>query len=425
MSALTIIGSQWGDEGKGKIADLLSEEADWVVRFNGGPNAGHTVVDDQGVFKFHHLPSASLHEDCKVLLGPGMVISPEGLVEELDELKENRGFQPDIYLAARAHIITPYHPIVEVLEQAKDEVGTTGRGIGPTYEDKAARSGFRVLDLLRPGFEDRFRDRLERLKEIWNDPSELDRIDEDGFMKLVERVRELVSEDRVVNSPPLLNRALDEDQTVIFEGAQGTLLDIDFGTYPYVTSSNPTVGGIGTGAGVSPTRVERRLGVVKAYTTRVGKGPMPTEDERDLGERLRKSGDEYGATTGRPRRCGPLDLVGLKYAVDLNDFTEIALTKLDVLSGFEEIKVADHYLKDGERVTEFPASVEELSKCEPGYITFGGWEKDITHADSLEDLPSEARGYIDFLEQELEVPISILSVGKKRSQTLTLDREVE
>jgi len=425
MSALTIIGSQWGDEGKGKIADLLSEEADWVVRFNGGPNAGHTVVDDQGVFKFHHLPSASLHEDCKVLLGPGMVINPEGLVEELDELKENRGFQPDIYLASRAHIITPYHPIVEVLEKAKDEVGTTGRGIGPTYEDKAARSGFRVLDLLRPDFEDRFRDRLERLKEIWNDPSELDRIDEDGFMKLVERVRELVSEDRVVNSSPLLNRALDEGQTVIFEGAQGTLLDIDFGTYPYVTSSNPTIGGIGTGAGVSPTRVERRLGVVKAYTTRVGKGPMPTEEEGDLGERLRESGDEYGATTGRPRRCGPLDLVGLKYAVDLNDFTEIALTKLDVLSGFEEIKVADHYLKDGERITEFPASAEELSKCEPGYITFGGWEKDITHADSLEDLPSEARGYIDFLEQELEVPISILSVGKKRSQTLTLDREVE
>ncbi|MCF7875453.1 adenylosuccinate synthetase, partial [Candidatus Bipolaricaulota bacterium] len=276
MSALTIIGSQWGDEGKGKIADLLSEDADWVVRFNGGPNAGHTVVDDEGVFKFHHLPSASLHESCKVLLGPGMVINPEGLVEELDALKEERGFHPDIYLGARAHVITPYHPVVEVLEKAKEEVGTTGRGIGPTYEDKAERSGFRIIDLLRSDFEDRFRDRLERLKEIWNDPSELDRIEEDKFLDIVDHLKGLVTEDRVVNSSPVLNQAIDGDESVIFEGAQGTLLDIDFGTYPYVTSSNPTIGGIGTGAGVSPTRVDRRIGVVKAYTTRVGKGPMPT-----------------------------------------------------------------------------------------------------------------------------------------------------
>ncbi len=421
MSALTIIGSQWGDEGKGKIADLLSEDADWVVRFNGGPNAGHTVVDDEGVFKFHHLPSASLHESCKVLLGPGMVINPEGLVEELDALKEERGFHPDIYLGARAHVITPYHPVVEVLEKAKEEVGTTGRGIGPTYEDKAARSGFRIIDLLRSDFEDRFRDRLERLKEIWNDPSELDRIEEDKFLDIVDHLKGLVTEDRVVNSSPVLNQAIDGDESVIFEGAQGTLLDIDFGTYPYVTSSNPTIGGIGTGAGVSPTRVDRRIGVVKAYTTRVGKGPMPTEDKGELGEKLRESGDEYGATTGRPRRCGALDLVGLKYAIDLNNFTELALTKLDVLSGFEEIKVADHYLMDGEKITEFPPSSQDLSKCEPRYITFSGWEKDITHADSREDLPSEARGYVDFLEQELEVPITILSVGKKRSETIMVD----
>jgi len=421
MNTLTIIGSQWGDEGKGKIADLLSEEADWVVRFNGGPNAGHTVVDDEGEFKFHHLPSASLHEDCKVLLGPGMVINPEGLVEELDQLQERRGFQPNIYVAARAHVITPFHPVLEVLEKSKDKVGTTGRGIGPTYQDKAARSGFRIVDLLRSDFEDRFRDRLERLKEIWNDPGELDRIEETKFMKLVDRLRNLVSDGRVINSSPVLNKAIDEGESVIFEGAQGTLLDIDFGTYPYVTSSNPTVGGIGTGAGVSPSRVERRIGVVKAYTTRVGKGPMPTEDTGELGKELRESGDEYGATTGRPRRCGPLDLVGLKYALNLNDMTEIALTKLDVLSGFDEIKVADHYMKDGEKITEFPPTAEELSECEPSYITFEGWDEDITHANSLEDLPSQAQGYIDFLEKELEVPISIVSVGKKRSQTIMVD----
>ena len=421
MNTLTIIGSQWGDEGKGKIADLLSEEADWVVRFNGGPNAGHTVVDDEGEFKFHHLPSASLHEDCKVLLGPGMVINPEGLVEELDQLQDRRGLKPNIYLGARAHVITPFHPVIEVLEKSKDKVGTTGRGIGPTYQDKAARNGFRIVDLLRSDFEDRFRNRLERLKEIWNDPSGLDRIEEGKLLKIVDRLKNLVPDDKVINSSPVLNKAIDEGESVIFEGAQGTLLDIDFGTYPYVTSSNPTIGGIGTGAGVSPTRVERRIGVVKAYTTRVGKGPMPTEDKGDLGDKIRSEGDEYGATTGRPRRCGPLDLVGLKFALDLNDITEIALTKLDVLSGFEEVKVADHYVKDGEKITEFPPTAEELDKCEPSYITFEGWEEDITHADSLEDLPSEARGYIDFLEKELEVPISIVSVGKKRSQTIMVD----
>lgn len=422
MNTLTIIGSQWGDEGKGKIADLLSEDVDWVVRFNGGPNAGHTVVDEKGEFKFHHLPSASLREDCKVLLGPGMVINPKGLVEELDQLQEARGIKPNIYLSARAHVITPFHPIIEVLEKAKEEVGTTGRGIGPTYQDKAARKGFRINDLLRSDFEDRFLDRLERLKEIWNDPSKLDRIKEDKFLEVVDRLRELVTDENVVNSPYMLNRAIDNDESVIFEGAQGTLLDIDFGTYPFVTSSNPTVGGIGTGAGVSPSKVDRRIGVVKAYTTRVGKGPMPTEDTGDLGEKLREQGDEYGATTGRPRRCGALDLVGLRYAVELNDFTELALTKLDVLSGFEEIKIADYYRKDGEKITKFSPSTDDLKECEPSYITFDGWSQDITRAQSLDDLPDSARGYVDFLEGELGVPITIVSVGKKRSQTIMVDR---
>ena len=422
MNTLTIIGSQWGDEGKGKIADMLSEDADWVVRFNGGPNAGHTVVDEEGTFKFHHLPSASLHEGCNVLLGPGMVINPEGLVEELDQLQEKRGIQPDIYLGARAHVITPFHPVVEVLEKAKEEVGTTGRGIGPTYEDKAARSGFRINDLFRSDFEDRFRNRLERLKEIWDDPSQLDRIEEDKFLDVVDRLRDLVPDGNVISTPPTVNKAIAEDEKVIFEGAQGTLLDIDFGTYPFVTSSNPTIGGIGTGAGVSPTKVDRRIGVVKAYTTRVGKGPMPTEDEGEFGQALREKGDEYGATTGRPRRCGALDLVGLKYAVELNDFTELALTKLDVLSGFDEIKVANHYHLDGEKVTEFPPASDDLARCEPGYITFEGWDEDVSHADDLDELPSAARGYIDFLEGELGVPITIVSVGKKRSETIVLDK---
>ncbi len=418
MSTTTIIGSQWGDEGKGKIADLLSEDADWVVRFNGGPNAGHTVVDEEGEFKFHHLPSASLHEGCKVLLGPGMVINPVGLVEELDQLQAKRGLKPEIFIGSRAHVITPYHPVLEVLEKSKEEVGTTGRGIGPTYQDKAARSGFRFMDLVKEDFEDRFRERLDRLKGIWGDPESLTDLDTSEFLDAVARLRELLSGDRLVNSSTLINAAIDGEEKVIFEGAQGSLLDIDMGTYPFVTSSNPTIGGIGTGAGVSPTRVERRIGVVKAYTTRVGKGPMPTENNEELGEWLREKGGEYGATTGRPRRCGPLDLVGLKFTTKLNDFTEIALTKLDVLSGLDEIKVANGYRLDGDKITEFPPSSEDLARCEPTYMTLGGWEEEVTDAKNLEDLPTAARDYVNFVEAELDVPVSIVSVGKKRSETI-------
>lgn len=418
MNTTTIIGSQWGDEGKGKIADLLSETADWVVRFNGGPNAGHTVVDEKGEFKFHHLPSASLRKDCKVLLGPGMVINPVGLVEELDQLQEKRDLQPEIYVGSRAHVITPYHPVLEVLEKSKEEVGTTGRGIGPTYQDKAARSGFRFIDLVEDDFEDRFQERLGRLNEIWGDPEGLTELDTSEFSEAVSRLREILKPDRMVNSSPLINEAIDNGEEVIFEGAQGSLLDIDMGTYPFVTSSNPTIGGIGPGAGVSPTRVERRIGIVKAYTTRVGKGPMPTEDTEKLGERLREEGGEYGATTGRPRRCGPLDLVGLKFTAELNDFTEIALTKLDVLSGLEKIKVANGYRLDEKKITEFPPSSEDLAGCKPTYMNLQGWEEDITTAKSLDDLPTAARDYVNFVQAEVGVPVSIVSVGKKRSETI-------
>lgn len=418
MDTLSIIGSQWGDEGKGKIADLLSKNADWVVRFNGGPNAGHTVVDDKGEFKFHHLPSASLREHCNVLLGPGMVINPEGLVEEMDQLQEKRGLTPNIYVAARAHVITPYHPILEVLEKSKDKVGTTGRGIGPTYQDKASRNGFRILDMLEADFETRFQDRLNKITSIWDNPDSLQKLDLNRFMKVVSKLKDILKADKVVNSSPLINNAIDEGETVIFEGAQGSLLDIDFGTYPYVTSSNPTIGGIGTGAGVSPTKVKRRIGVVKAYTTRVGKGPMPTEDTEELGNRLREKGHEYGATTGRPRRCGPLDLVGLKFTTKLNDFNEIALTKLDVLTGLDTIKVATHYKINGEKITEFPPSTNDLEQCKPGYVTLKGWNEDITNASKLADLPTPARDYISFIESELEATASIVSVGKKRSETI-------
>jgi len=420
VNTLAILGAQWGDEGKGKIADLLSEKSDWVVRFNGGPNAGHTVADDRGEIKFHHLPSGSLHPDCKVLLGDGMVIDPLGLLEELEKLEEVRGLQPDIYLGARAHLIMPYHPVVEVLQKSKEEVGTTGRGIGPTYQDKAQRSGFRVLDLLADDFSDRLRERLEKLREMWNEPSELNKIEVEDYLDRLDELLCRLDEDRIVNTPLLLDRVISRGERVIFEGAQGALLDIDYGTYPFVTSSNPTFGGVGTGAGVAPDKVERRIGVVKAYTTRVGKGPMPTEDEGSLGEELREKGDEYGATTGRPRRCGPLDLVALKFSSVINGFTEIALTKMDVLTGFRRLKVADHYRLEGERVDQFPPSASTLEKCVPHYRSFDGWDEDIGALDSLEDFPAPAKEYVEFIEERLDLPVSILSVGKRRSETLFL-----
>ncbi|MFP4588423.1 MAG: adenylosuccinate synthase [Candidatus Bipolaricaulota bacterium] len=421
MRSTAIIGAQWGDEGKGKIAHLLASDSEWVIRFNGGPNAGHTVVDSEGEIKFHHLPSGSLYEECKGVMGNGMVIDPLSLKGELEMLEEARNIQPEIYISGSAHLIMPYHPVLEILQKSKDEVGTTGRGIGPTYQDKAARSGFRFWDLLESDFPARFKQRVRRLREIWNDPEPLLNIDMDGYLdELLSFYRGSIK-GRIRNGSFLANRALNSGDNVIFEGAQGTMLDIDFGTYPYVTSSNPTVGGIGTGAGVSPTRVERRLGVVKAYTTRVGKGPMVTEKTGPMGEKLRAKGDEFGATTGRPRRCGWLDLVALQYAVELNDFTAIVLTKLDVLAGFDTIKVATHYSIDGERFGHFPGSTQRLEKCKPVYRQFDGWEGDLSSCDNLEDLPAGTRRYIDFIERELEVPVEIVSIGKKKNDTLIVD----
>lgn len=417
MNTTAIIGSQWGDEGKGKICHLLSRESDWVVRFNGGPNAGHTVVDEKGEFKFHLLPSGSTYEDCNVLLGNGMVINPLGLKDELDNLEELRDVDPSILISGNAHLIMPYHPIVEALEKSKDKVGTTGRGIGPTYEDKAQRSGFRFWDLLSSDFPEKFRSRVESLREFWDHPRKLEELDIDSYLEKAVSFAESL-EDRVVHSAPLINEAVEEGDSVIFEGAQGSLLDIDFGTYPYVTSSNPTLGGIGTGAGVPPVNVERRLGIVKAYTTRVGKGPLVTELEGETGEKLREAGGEYGATTGRPRRCGWLDLLSVKYSTMINGFNQLVLTKLDVLTEFEEIKVCVAYNCDGERKESFPGSLAELENCEPEYVTLEGWDEPVEDCRSLEELPPRAREYVDFVEKQVGVPVTIVSVGKEKKATI-------
>jgi len=406
MPAIAILGAQWGDESKGKLAHLLSKEADLCVRFNGGTNAGHTVVTGGEEIKFHLLPAGSLW-GCTAVLGNGMVIDPFALAEELELLGE-KGLKPDIYISAAAHLLLPYHRIVERLSGAEEGIGTTGRGIGPAYRDKAERTGLRIGDLLQPKlFQEKLKKNLEREQKIWG--SEKLRLDPG---RLAAEILELFALPlgKITDTAQLLNHMLDEGRAVIFEGAQGTLLDIDFGTYPYVTSSHTTIGGIGVGAGVSPRRVERVIGVVKAYTTRVGAGPFPTEELGEVGERLRERGREFGATTGRPRRCGWLDLVALRYAQMINGFTELALMKLDVLSGLSKIKVAIHYHCNG-LTGDFPSSAEVLERCEPIYEELPGWREEIRGCRRFDELPLQAQDYIAFIEEHLGVPITIISTG--------------
>lgn len=409
MPGIAVLGAQWGDESKGKVSHLLAAEADWCVRFNGGTNAGHTVVRGGQVFKFHLLPAGSLREGCKAVLGNGMVIDPFALVEELGSLSK-AGCEPEVYISSAAHLLLPSHRVLERLSGAAAGIGTTGRGIGPAYRDKAERMGLRVGDLRSPAiFREKLERNLRREQELWRS-EELEQIDP---LRLADEVLHLMEPwaGRITDTAALLNQALDRGELVIFEGAQGALLDIDFGTYPYVTSSNTTIGGIGIGAGVSPRRIERVIGVVKAYTTRVGEGPFPTEERGPLGERLRERGKEWGATTGRPRRCGWLDLVALKYVQMLNGFTELSLMKLDVLSGLSELRVAASYRCDGEETADFPAQAELLQHCQPVYETLPGWKEEIGGCRQLAELPEPARAYISFIEERLGVPISIVSLG--------------
>jgi len=391
----------------------LAREADFCVRFNGGTNAGHTVVEDGKVYKFHLLPAGSLWGECAAVLANGMVIDPFALAQELEMVRARCGRPLQLYISGAAHLLLPHHPIVERLEGAKEGLGTTGRGIGPAYRDKAARSGLRVADLLHPELlRERLARALERERAAWKEQGseELAELDParlaEQLLRAVEPYR-----DRITDTAKLLNEALDAGKRVIFEGAQGCLLDIDFGTYPYVTSSNTTLGGIGTGAGVPPQRVERIIGVVKAYTTRVGAGPFPTEERGPVGDLLRERGEEFGTTTGRPRRCGWLDLVALRYAKMINGFTELALMKLDVLSGFPEIKVAVAYRCGGRLLEDFPQDAALLAECEPVYEVLPGWEEEIRHVREFDELPPQTKDYIRYIEEHLGVPISIISVG--------------
>ncbi len=422
MANIVIVGTQWGDEGKGKVVDLLAEFADLVVRFQGGNNAGHTMVVEGKQFISHLIPSGILQNKI-CLLGNGMVVDPAVLIEEIDYLKSNGiDVGPDnLKISERAHIIMPYHKEIDhARERLKGDkkIGTTGRGIGPSYEDKATRRGIRFVELLDPEvFREKVNSILEEknfyLKEyLSSNPLDL----EDIINQYNEYAKRLSP--HVTNISVVINNAIKSGRQVLFEGAQGTHLDIDHGTYPYVTSSNTIAGNACGGAGIGPKEITGVIGIVKAYTTRVGEGPFPAELFDETGDTIQKKGAEFGATTGRKRRCGWLDTVILRNAVRLNGLTGIAITKLDVLGGIESLKICTGYEYNGRILQDFPASLNILSECKPIYETLPGWSEDISNIRTIEDLPKGARNYLDRIEELTETPIQLISLGPARDETI-------
>ncbi len=421
-SVRAIIGLQWGDEGKGKIVDYLSGSTGVIARFQGGANAGHTVQAGNREIVLHQIPSGIVHEDTRCLIGNGVVVDPQLLIEELDNLEES-GIDPEgrLGISPGCHLVFPYHRLLDgAMESFRDgeEIGTTGRGIGPSHADKVSYWGIRMGDLFHP---DRFRKRLRinyRFKKpILNDllDRELPELEEitDAYLTCAEKLSSFVQPvDR-----HLLD-ALEEDRSILLEGAQGTLLDVDLGTYPYVTASNASAAGLYAGTALPHGSVDRVMVVGKTYTTRVGKGPFPTEEE-EAGKRLREEGNEFGSTTGRPRRCGWFDLVASSYACRVNGADELALTKLDILSGFDTINVCVGYRINGERTDEFPMDTERLKRAEPVYRSFEGWSEDITGCRTYEDLPGNARTFVEYLEDQLGVPVSLIGVGPARKQIIS------
>jgi adenylosuccinate synthase len=425
MSAIVVVGTQWGDEGKGRVVDGVACNADLVARFNGGDNAGHTVVAQGHTLKLHLVPSGVLFPDLTCLIGAGVVINPEQLLAEMDDLIAlGVDLSPSrLKISAAAHLILPTHRALDgarEVSRGKGAIGTTKRGIGPTYADKAARVNLRAGEMSDP---DHFAQRVAERVEAHNQ-----RLEQYGVETL--SPEQIVSDYRayaerlaphLADGSALVGEALEDGQTVLCEGAQGLLLDIDHGTYPYVTSSSTVVGGATTGLGFGPKYISRAIGVVKAYTTRVGKGPFLTELLDEVGDQIRDVGNEYGTTTGRPRRCGWLDLVIVRYAARVNGLDELALTKLDVLSGLERLKVAVAYERDGERIDYFPAEfgVGALAEWKPVYEELPGWEEDITEVRRCKNLPAAARSYVAFIEEIVGVPVTFIGVGPKREQAIT------
>ena len=425
MKNVVVVGAQWGDEGKGKVVDIYTEFADDVVRYQGGNNAGHTLVVGEEKLILHLIPSGILHPGKRCIIGNGVVLDPEVFIREINNLKVNGRLQDDgcLFLSESLHIIMPYHKRIDIAREARSgakKIGTTGRGIGPAYEDKAGRRGIRLMDLIDADvFALRLRECLEEKnfileKMLGDEPFSFAEIFDQysGYAELLKKY--------VADTSLLLYRDMREGKRILFEGAQGTLLDIDHGTYPYVTSSSTCVGGACTGAGVSPRDIHEVIGISKAYVTRVGSGPFPTELEDEEGEKLRRVGHEFGSTTGRPRRCGWFDAVVARYAVRVNGLTGVALTKLDVLDDFDTIRMCTGYEYGGKILDELPAKLEVFDHCRPVYEEMPGWKSDISGARSFSDLPDMAQKYVRRLEKLIGCPIVLVSVGARRDQTIIL-----
>ncbi|MBN9654394.1 adenylosuccinate synthase [Halobacillus sp. GSS1] len=420
MSSVVVVGTQWGDEGKGKITDFLSQNAEVVARYQGGNNAGHTIKFDGVTYKLHLIPSGIFFEDKTCVLGNGMVIDPKALLEELKYLHDKGVSTDNLRISNRAHVILPYHLKLDTLQEedkGANKIGTTKKGIGPAYMDKAARTGIRIADLLD---KESFREKLEQ------NLAEKNRLFEKVYETEPFTVEEILDEyyeygqkiaSYVCDTSVVLNDGLDDGRRVLFEGAQGVMLDIDQGTYPFVTSSNPIAGGVTIGSGVGPSKIKHVVGVSKAYTTRVGDGPFPTELENEVGDQIREVGREYGTTTGRPRRVGWFDSVVVRHARRVSGITDLSLNSIDVLTGIETLKICTAYKYKGEIMEEFPASLKVLAECEPVYEEMPGWTEDITDAKTLSDLPENARHYIERVSQLTGIPLSIFSVGPDRAQT--------
>ena len=423
MSAVVIVGAQWGDEGKGKATDLLGPRADYVVKPNGGNNAGHTVVVNGQKFELKLLPAGILSENATPVIGNGVVVNPEALFSEIEGLQARGADTSKLKISANAHLVAPYHQTMDKVTErflGKRAIGTTGRGIGPAYMDKVGRLGIRMQDILdesilRQKVEGALRQKNQLLVKVYNRRHvEADEI-VDYFMSYAERLKPMI-----VDTTQLLNKALDEGKTLLMEGGQATFLDVDHGTYPFVTSSNPTAGGACVGSGVGPTRISRVIGIQKAYTTRVGAGPFPTELFDKMGDFLRTTGGEFGVNTGRPRRCGWYDAVLARQAVRINGFTDLFITKLDVLTGLEKIPVCVAYEVDGVRFDEIPMTQTDFHHAKPIYEYFDGWNESISDAKTLDDLPENARKYVHKLEELSGCRISAIGVGPDRDQTIVV-----
>jgi len=421
MAVNLVIGTQWGDEGKGKVVDYFSKDADFVVRFQGGNNAGHTIKVGDEVYKLHITPSGVIQGKTGVI-GNGCVVDPDVLISEIKDLTK-RGIKPKLLISDRANIIMPYHKILDGIEEGflgDKKIGTTKRGIGPCYSDKIARKGIRAIDLIdKKTLSNKLDDIIlikQRIFEAYKIKEKLDKKEIlEAYLGYGKQLKNYISATHIT-----LNKAISSRKNILFEGAQGTMLDVDFGTYPYTTSSHVMAGGLCTGSGVSPKHIDDIVGIVKAYTTRVGEGPMPTELFDKNGSHLQEKGHEFGTTTSRPRRCGWLDLVVLKHSCMISGITKLAITKLDVLDGLKAVKICTKYKLDGKQIDYFPANIEDVKKCKPVYKEFKGWSEIKSNSKKLSDMPKEAQSYLKFIEKELKIPIAIISIGPGRKETIEI-----